>query len=164
MISHKPKNALMKDSVILQAEFRTKAKIEAKRRKARTGPVTVNNVIITFNGAFKDFDFGEFPPLVTEKTQKMLLGWIKLAKKEYNEAVLEYFSDILVDFVKYFNEIREKRASFNTLNGKPWRLSEYPDLKDLVICRDSIISAIAVEKKREEEKENEDEWEPKSIF
>ncbi len=154
----------MKESVILDAQKRTLSKIEAKKRKARTGPVTVNNVIITFNNAFKDFDFGEFPPLVTEKTQKMLLGWIKLAKKEYNEAVLEYFADVLIDFVKYFKEIREKRASFNTLNGKPWRLSEYPELKDLVICRDSIISAIAVEKKREEEKEDDNGWEPKSIF
>ena len=68
----------MKESVILDAQKRTLSKIEAKRRKARTGPVTVNNVIITFNNAFKDFDFGEFPPLVTGKTQKMLLGWISI--------------------------------------------------------------------------------------
>ncbi len=154
----------MSESVILEAQQRTSKKIEAKKRKARTGPVTVNNVIVTFNNAFKDFDFGEFPPLVTEKTQKMLLGWIKLAKKEYKEAVVEYFGDILVDFVKYFNEIRGKRASFNTLNGKPWRLSEYPDLKDLVICRDSIISAIVAERSQEKEDDNENEWEPKSIF
>ena len=154
----------MRESVILEAQLRTSKKIEAKRRKARTRDLTVNNAITMFNMAFKEADFGEFPPLITQNTKNMLNGWVKSAKKEYKEAVRDYFYPILLDFVKYFNEIREKRASFNTLNGKPWRLSEYPDLKDLVICRDSIISAIVIEKKREEEKEDDNEWEPKSIF
>ena len=154
----------MSESVILDAQKRTLFKIEVKKRKARTRDLTVNNAITTFNMAFKEADFGEFPPLITKTTQNMLLGWIKSAKKEHKEAVRDYFYPILLDFVRYFNEIREKRASFTTLKGKPWRLSEYPDLKDLVICRDSIISAIVVEKKQQDEIKNDDAWTPESLF
>jgi hypothetical protein len=160
MISHKPLKALMKESVILEAQKRTKAKIEAKKRKARTRDLTVNNVITTFNMTFKEADFGDFPPLITEKTRKMLLGWVKLAKKEHKEAAGDYFYPILLDFVKFFDKISQKR--FFTLNRRNWRLSSVPDLRDLVICRDSIIKAIAEAKEQPEEED--DEREPKSLF
>jgi len=150
----------MNESVILAAQKRTLSKIEANKRKAQTRRLTLGNVLTVFNSAFKDAGYGEFPPLNTQKTAKMMLGMIKMAQKEYKRDAGDYIYGILKDFVAFFEEIKQKEA--HTLNGKYWRLSAFPNIRDLVICREFVISAITEIKNKPEE----DDYEPppRSLF
>lgn len=144
----------------MKAQERTEAKLASRRRKAQTRRLTLGNALTVFNSAFRNAGYGDFPPLNTQKTAKMMLGMIKMAQKEYERDAGDYIYGILKDFVALFEEIKQKEAY--TLNGKYWRMSAFPNLRDLVICREFIISAIIEIKNKPEE----DVYEapPRSLF
>jgi len=78
--------------------------------------------------------------MTTKKTRNMVSGFIKVARG--NNKGDEWIYETVLKLVRLWPEL-SRRDNITTLKGKPMRMRSVPSLSDFLICRDSLLSAIA---------------------
>lgn len=149
MIIHKPESPKISETSLAAAIEATKERIRAKGLKAKSRELTANNIIKAFAWDFRVHGWGDFPPTITKETKNRVHGLAKIMKSA-EEELGDSFYAILSDCVRFWLDIRQKEAY--TINNKPWKLGEKPNLRDISICRDFFLSAVSDLRERETEK------------
>ena len=108
--------------------------------------LTPQGVISFFKSTLEREGFG-YPQLITEKEHMMLKGVIKLIKKNNHDD--EYIYSLIKYIISNWGEL--KRMEFTTMKGKPWIVGDRPTLKDILICRESMLANIDILKNKEQE-------------
>lgn len=102
-------------------------------------PASPDKLVQVFNRSFIKHEYGE-PPPVTTKVKGMLHGFIKVCRSsEWPERRIYESIEKLVEHWAYI-----KKCSHHTLNNKKAALGDRPSLIEFLICRETMLSAIAV--------------------
>lgn len=101
-------------------------------------PAYSDKLIRLFNTNFREYGYGD-PPPVTKKVKGMLNGFIKVCRSsDWPESKIHESIELLVKHWDYI-----KKRPHHTLNNKKAALGDRPSLLEFVICRETMLSAIA---------------------
>ena len=115
-----------------QQKYQEAKKREMAKRKLR--PVTTSGLIQFFADLYHKHDLGK-PPNLSKQDRGKISGLIKLLKNNGYESqdIYEFIESVFENWNLY------KQKEFLTLNKKKYRLSNWPDLIDIVNCREQFI-------------------------
>lgn len=132
--------ANLKDIV---AKTNEKFKVAQDRRNSKltSRRATKDNLITYFRQMMlaKGFGYGQLDTL-TQQDRNMLGGTLLLFKKnEWEDSeIFKFFRDV----VEYWPRL--SKMDTLTMRGKAWPLGARPSLRDIVICRQSIMTNLGV--------------------
>lgn len=133
--------------LMLQGGPGVKLHEEAKKRRSTKrvlGPLNRSRLISHFNERMRLEDYGEPSPL-TKEDYNMINGVVKLFN--VNDVDPKEVFDFVGDLVHYWNKLRNMETV--TLKGKNWVLNVRPSLRDIVICRESLLANLNTVKSTE---------------
>lgn len=101
-------------------------------------PAYPDKLIRLFCSTFREKNFGE-PPPISNQVKNMLNGFIKVCRGSSwpEKRIYETVKDLVVhwDYIKLQDHI--------SLNGKRAMLGDRPSLREFLICRETVLTAIA---------------------
>jgi len=118
---------------VARGQQRTKVSLQKKRERA-VNNATASKLIMCFREIAEQH--GWVVPLLTKKDENMMHGFVKLAKN--NGKTDKWLFNLMEQLVLEWDELINKEHL--TLNGKPYHLGFYPNLRDFLICRESILA------------------------
>jgi hypothetical protein len=124
---------------------------QAEKRKSR--PVTTNGFIQYFYDLYEKHDYGTPLPLKKD-TRNKVSGFVRLLKNNgYEDKDIYGF---LEQVFEKWPQFKQKRLLTN--NKKTYILSDTPDLQDMIVCRDSILRELQVQKEPQQKKSLLEQW------
>lgn len=124
---------------------------ERRQHNFYNSPAYPDKLIRLFGSHFREAGYGE-PPPVTKKVKGMMSGFIKVCRSSgWVEKRIYQTVELLV---KNWEVI--KRQDHHTLNGKKAALGDRPSLLEFLICRETMLTAIASSDRRKIETTSEE--------
>jgi hypothetical protein len=121
-----------------QQKYQEARKKEQEKRRQR--PVTTSGLIQFFSDLYDKAGLGR-PPVLSKENRGKISGLIKLLKNNgyENKDIYDFIEQIFDSWDQF------KQQEFQTLHKKKYVLSAWPDLMDIVNCRDQFIRELSKE-------------------